>query len=101
MALGTWADTAAFFSEADPLGVIGSTILDKLNVSPDYYQFKHHYILHTLDSQILLQILTAIGGRMTIKLTTAWYIPSAPSRFSSAPRVEENTYSVITIVSKS
>ena len=71
VALGAWADTAAFFSEADPLGVIGSTILDKLNVSPDYYQFKHHYILHTLDSQILLQILTAIGDRMTIKLTNA------------------------------
>ena len=71
VALGAWADTAAFFSEADPLGVIGSTILDKLNASPDYYQFKHHYILHTLDSQILLQILTAIGDRMTIKLTNA------------------------------
>ena len=71
VALGAWADTAAFFSEADPLGVIGSTILDKPNVSPDYYQFKHHYILHTLDSQILLQILTAIGDRMTIKLTNA------------------------------
>ncbi len=69
--LGTWADTVAFFSEADPLGVIGSTILDKLNVSPDYYQFKHHYILHTLDSQILLQVLTAIGDRMTVKLTNA------------------------------
>lgn len=35
--LGAWADTAAFFSEADPLGVIGSTILDKLNFSPDYH----------------------------------------------------------------
>lgn len=71
VALGTWADTAAFFSEADPLGVIGSTILDKLNVSLDYYQFKHHYILHTLDSQILLQLLTAIGSRMAINLTNA------------------------------
>ena len=71
VALDAWADTAAFFSEADPLGVIGSTILDKLGTSPDYYQFKHHYILHTLDSQILLQILTAIGERMTVNLTNA------------------------------
>lgn len=67
----TWADTAAFFAEADPLGVIGSTILDKLEGTPGYYQFKHHYILHTLDSQILLQIVTAISDRMTIKLTNA------------------------------
>lgn len=43
IALGAWADTAAFFSEADPLGVIGSTILDKLNVSPDYYQFNWYH----------------------------------------------------------
>lgn len=69
--LGAWTDTIAFFSEADPLGVIGSTLLDKLNTSPDYYQFKHHYMLHALDSQILLQILTAIGERMTINLTNA------------------------------
>lgn len=67
--LDAWADAIAFFSEADPLGVIGSTLMDKLNGSPDYYQFKHHYILHALDSQILLQILTAIGDRMTINLT--------------------------------
>ena len=66
-----WADTAAFFSEADPLGVIGSTLLDKLNESPDYYQFKHHYILRTLDSQVILQLLEAIGNRMTVKLTNA------------------------------
>ena len=69
--VSAWADTVAFFSEADPLGIVGSTLLDKLDVSPEYYQFKHHYILHTLDSQILLQLLTAIGNRMTVKLTNA------------------------------
>lgn len=69
--LGAWADAVAFFSEADPLGVIGSTILDKLSISPDYYQFKHHYILHALDSQILLQLLTAMGSRMTVNLSNA------------------------------
>lgn len=67
--LKAWADTAAFFSEADPLGVIGSALLDQLNQTPDYYQFKHHYILHTLDSQIMLQLLEAIGARRTVKLT--------------------------------
>lgn len=69
--LRAWTDTAAFFSEADPLGIIGSTLLDQLNERPSYYQFKHHYILHTLDSQILLQLLEAIGNRMTVKLTNA------------------------------
>lgn len=69
--LKAWADTAAFFSEADPLGVIGSTLLDQLHEAPDYYQFKHHYILYALDSQILLQLLEAIGNRMSVKLTNA------------------------------
>lgn len=69
--LKRWAETIAFFTEIDPLGVIGSTLLDKLPVTPEHYQFKHHYILHTLDSQILLQLLTAIGSHMTIQMTNA------------------------------
>lgn len=69
--LNAWANAIAFFSEADPLGVIGSTMLDKLDVSPGYYQFKHHYMLHALDSQILLQLLTAIGEKKAVNLTNA------------------------------
>ncbi len=69
--LAAWADTIAFFSETDPLGVIGSTLLDKLDKAPDIYQFKHHYMLHALDSQILLQLVTAIGEKKAINLTNA------------------------------
>ena len=69
--LNTWTDTLAFFTEADPLGVVGSFLLDRLETVPDYFQFKHHYILHTLDSQLLLQLLTAIGQHRRIKLTNA------------------------------
>lgn len=69
--LKAWADTIAFFSEADPLGVVGSTLLDKLEESSDPFQFKHHYMLHTLDSRILLQLLTAIGQRKAVRLTNA------------------------------
>lgn len=69
--LSAWSDTLAFFAETDPLGVVGSFLLDKLENVPDYFQFKHHYILHTLDSQLLLQLLTAIGEHRRIKLTNA------------------------------
>ena len=69
--LSAWSDTLAFFAEADPLGVVGSFLLDKLETVPDYFQFKHHYILHTLDSRLLLQLLTAIGEHRRIKLTNA------------------------------
>ena len=66
--LSRWADAMAFYSEMDPLGVIGSTLLDKLPGKPDHFQFKHHYMLHALNSQILLQLLTAIGQKRRIKL---------------------------------
>ena len=69
--LSAWADTLAFFAEANPLGVVGSFLLDKLDAVPDYFQFKHHYILHTLDSQLVLPILTAIGEHRRIQLTNA------------------------------
>lgn len=69
--LVAWKNAIAFYSEANPLGVIGSTLLDKLEDAPAPYQFKHHYILHTLDSQILLQILMAIGEKTTINIENA------------------------------
>ena len=69
VALNLWTDALTFFSEANPLGVIGSTILDKLDDTADHFQFKHHYMLHALDSQILLQLLNAIGQRMTVDIT--------------------------------
>jgi hypothetical protein len=65
--LTRWADALSFYTEMDPMGVIGSTLLDKLDGKPDHFQFKHHYMLHALDSQILLQLLTAIGERRHIK----------------------------------
>lgn len=71
VALDAWADTLAFFSEVNPLGVVGSFLLDKLEQKPDYFRFKHHYILHTLDSQILLSLLTAIGQHRRITLTSS------------------------------
>lgn len=69
--LDPWADAIAFFSEAEPLGVIGSTLLDKLDAPPHCYQFKHHYILHALDSEVLLEILSAMGAHRTLNLVNA------------------------------
>lgn len=67
--LGSWLDALAFFSEEDPLGVIGSFLTDKLDGSSDVFRFKHHYILHALDSDILCQLLQAIDERRAVELT--------------------------------
>lgn len=67
--LDSWRDALAFYSEEDPLGVVGSFLMDKLEESPDVFRFKHHYILHALDSDILCQLLQAIDQRRSVELT--------------------------------
>ncbi len=66
--LSSWADAAAFFSEAVPLGVVGSYLLDKLEAQTEYFRFKHHYILNALDGEILCALFLAMGEgrRVTI-----------------------------------
>lgn len=66
--VSAWADTLAFFSEADPLGVIGSFLLDRLDAPPDRFRFKHHYLLRTLDAQVMLPLLEAIGEKRSVRI---------------------------------
>lgn len=67
--LERWADALAFFSEEDPMGVVGSFLMDKLGARSDIFRFKHHYILHALDSNILCDLLLAIDERRAVELT--------------------------------
>lgn len=66
--LDSWKDAVAFFSEEDPIGVVGSYILDKYENSPDYFTFKHHYILHALESEILYSLFEAIREHRAIEI---------------------------------
>ena len=61
--LGEWKDALAFYSEEDPLGVVGSYLLDRLSEAPEYFRFKHHYMLHALESEVLFGLLTAIDEK--------------------------------------
>ncbi|GHS93237.1 WYL domain-containing protein [Synergistales bacterium] len=67
--LKSWRDALAFYSEIDPLGVVGSYLLNKLESIPDYYSFKHHYILHALESEILYALLLAMGEHRDVELS--------------------------------
>jgi len=70
MNLDSWCDALAFFSEENPLGVVGSFLLDRLKEPLDTFRFKHHYILHALDSDILSELLQAINEKRTVTLVT-------------------------------
>ncbi|MDD3429346.1 MAG: WYL domain-containing protein, partial [Oscillospiraceae bacterium] len=70
--LGSWYAAISFFSEEDPMGVIGSFLLDKLADDTNkavLFGFKHHYILHALDSEVLCSILCAINDKRYLTLT--------------------------------
>lgn len=67
--LDSWKDALAFYSEADSLGVIGSCLMDKQDERSDRFRFKHHYILHALDSAVLCELLQAIDERRSVSLT--------------------------------
>lgn len=63
---GTWREALAFFSEAAPLGVIGSFVQELLPDKADCFRFKHHYILNALDSEILCDLALAMSeSRLT------------------------------------
>lgn len=53
--LASWFDAISFFSEISPLGVVGSYLLDKkeFHGKMSSFWFKHHYMLHAMDSEIL------------------------------------------------
>lgn len=67
--LGSWKTALDFYSESAPLGVIGSFILDRCPHHESIFRFKHHYLIHTLDSQILCQLLVAMGQHCWVDLT--------------------------------
>ncbi len=66
--LPSWEDAAAFFSEEAPLGVVGSYLLDRQNEAPEHFSYKHHYLLHTLDTQVLFDALCAMKEKRCIDI---------------------------------
>ena len=69
VALNTWRETIDYFSEADPVGVIGSFLLDKFGSAEESFSYKHHYLLHALDSEVLYELLGAIREHRRTRLT--------------------------------
>lgn len=58
----------SFFAETNQLGVIGSFIEDKFLTSSDIFTYKHHYLLHALESDVLLDLLAAMAQKQTVRI---------------------------------
>ena len=66
--LESWRSAIDYYSEAVPLGVIGSFLQDRLSGNDSVFRFKHHYILNALDSEILYDLVIAIGEKRSVTL---------------------------------
>jgi hypothetical protein len=60
-------DAIKYYQEAAPFGVIGSYLLDNENKENDTFTFKHHFIVHTLEDKILLELMTAMKEKRKIR----------------------------------
>lgn len=61
-------DCIHFFSEISPLGVLGSTLLDTVEEDFIPMGFKHHYIVHALESEIVYELLEVIHLHQQIEV---------------------------------
>lgn len=53
-----------------PLGIIGNTILDSISSNNETFRVKHSFFVHTLEDEILLEILQAIQQQKSVELVT-------------------------------
>lgn len=63
------SDAVKFFSENSEFGVIGNSVLKAADLSNDIFLRKHNYIVHTLEDEILLEILKAADNKRLISIT--------------------------------
>ena len=81
----TLLTAVSFFQGTDPFGFIGSTILDWHDRKNTFFQFKHHFIVHTLEDQVLLQSLTAIREHRLIDYENKSFRSGSISSQSGVP----------------
>ncbi len=79
------ADAVAFASEQCPVGVIGSYIADRTEENGEHLRFKHHYMLNTLDSQIMCELLMAMSEDRTVEIHLHSRRRKVPKRRSVYP----------------
>ncbi|MCR5835076.1 MAG: WYL domain-containing protein [Lachnospiraceae bacterium] len=62
-------DAICFFQLGAPLGIIGNTILDNINETNSIFRVKHSFFVHTLEDEILFELLKAMNSHKEIELT--------------------------------
>jgi hypothetical protein len=85
VSLGAWQDAIAFFAEENPLGVVGSFLADKFTGHMDVFSYKHRYLLFTLDSDVMLTLLSATREHRRVELELFGRHSHRPRRTATLP----------------
>ncbi|MDL2217264.1 WYL domain-containing protein [Christensenellaceae bacterium OttesenSCG-928-M15] len=78
-------DFLAFFSEAAPFSVVGSYLREQMGAQNTSFQFKHHFISHTLDDEIALALLYAMEEKKEVRVTNSSARNEEALRFVCVP----------------
>lgn len=62
------SNAISYYQLAAPLGIVGSTLMDTFGISNNLFRVKHGFCVHTLEDEVLLDILTAIKNKMAITI---------------------------------
>lgn len=57
-----------YYQLSSPLGIVGNTVLDTVSEENHIFRVKHSFFVHTLEDEILLQILDAIQQQYSVQL---------------------------------
>lgn len=76
-----------FFSEADPLGVIGYYIMEMFGNYPDLFRFKQKYIFRAIDSEVLYHLVCAIESKTPIEIEVVKEYADTQSRKKDIQKV--------------
>lgn len=64
--LEQYREAIRFFSEENPLGVVGSYLEDKLEPDKEYLAFKNHYIMNAYDTEIIEAVMQGIPLKLYV-----------------------------------
>ena len=62
-------DALSFFSEIEPVGAVGSFLLDKFESERSSFSFKHHYITSALDDGVMAELFDAMSKKSSVTVS--------------------------------
>lgn len=90
-------DMIKFFSEEIPFGVVGNFLLKKSELVNSIFTRKHCYMVHTLDDEVLMQIIWAMKNKcdvtlncISIKNRNEYCVTAVPVKIHSSVQTGRN-----------